>query len=140
MSSSIGVIYETKTGNTKTFVEYLEEAYPEVNFIVVEAGEDLTKVLECDKIFIGCYTWRNGKIPIKMKDLIILNRDALLEKSLFLFGSGITIYRNFCGAVDGMNTILESGRQIPNAKFELTFLPDEHSDNRARIDKFLGVV
>jgi flavodoxin I len=101
MSSVPILIYCSKTGNTKTFVEYIAN---KVDIWVADGfNVDITNY---DKIILGSYTWGNGKIPTEMKDFLIKNKDNFKGKRVYVFGSGYSIYPKFCGAVDGIIKIM----------------------------------
>lgn len=127
---NILIIYESLGGNTKTFVDWFLNVYgwnTDYNITVKtvrEMKENLTFFEEYDIIILGTYTWANGKIPVETKKFVIQEREKLRKSNLFLFGSGITIYANFCGALDNIEIILS--QSVPKIKFELTFLPEEH--------------
>lgn len=135
LGSKVLVVYESLSGNTKTFVDFIVKAYPNVNFIIKNTKDDLTNLGEYDKIIIGTYTWSNGKIPKNIKSFVISNRDVLINKPVLLFGSGITIYTHFCGALDNIQIILE--KDIPKIKFELTFIPEEHKEDLEMFNNFI---
>lgn len=139
------ILYESLTGNTRSFVDYLLDRLgwtPDVKIDVVTfsefAKEDHLKNLsKYDIIFLGTYTWGSGKIPTRVKRIIIQEREELMSTKVFLFGSGITIYANFCGALDGISTILDK-EDIPKIKYELTFLPEENLEGIKVLDGFLS--
>lgn len=124
------VLYTSKTGNSESFVDWFEDNYSSQFNIdsinLYRRKEELINFDKYDKIILGMYTWSNGKIPVEMKNILIRNREVFQDKVAFIFGSGITIYRNFCGAIDNCLIILE--RDIPLIKFELTFLPQEDEE------------
>lgn len=116
------LIYTSKTGNTKTFADFVQK-YNGV--IVGDYNSDITKH---NKILIGAYTWADGKIPKDLKQFIVDNKDNWKNKRVFIFGSGNTIYPKFCGAVDGIETILEDcGADIIGTfKFEQRFKEEDY--------------
>lgn len=133
-------IVESLTGNTMSFIEYIEETYGDkVSIDVFDPYTHLTeeRVKEYDKIMLGCYTWGMGRMPIEMKEFIIAYRDILLEQDVLLFGSGWTVYETYCWAVDGMNIILDE--KFPTIKFELRFDPKLESEAIETFEKFIGV-
>lgn len=135
MTSKILVIYNSQTGNTESFVDYLEDSYDH-DFKVVNLFNRRPKEEElrwADHILLGTYTWADGKIPAQFKQFVIDFSSLLGEKTLFLFGSGITIYPHFCRALDNIEIIL--GRTFPKIKFELTFIEEDNSDNIKIIKK-----
>lgn len=134
------VLYTSKTGNTESFVDWFEDTYANqfnIDSINLYRNKnlDLINFEKYDKIILGMYTWSNGKIPIEMKNIIICNREIIRNKVAFLFGSGITIYKNFCGALD--NTLIILDKKVPVIKNELTFLPQESKERTKRIRKMI---
>lgn len=131
-------IVESLTGNTMSFVQYMQEEYGDnIEVKVVSPKEDLSGVLPLyEKVMIGSYTWSHGKIPKKTKNFIIENRDFLLEKDVLIFGSGWTTYENFCGAVDGMSIILDE--KFEKVKFELRFDPEIEKEAILSLKRYLG--
>lgn len=141
------ILYTSRTGNTESFVDYLEDetlqdfSYETIN--VLDGDQDLEEsLIKADAVILGSYTWDNGRIPKEIKQIIIDNRSLLEQKTLFLFGSGITIWAHFCGALDNIEIILN--RAFPKIKFELTFIPEEHKKDikiiKREIDNFVNNV
>lgn len=133
------IVYTSRSGNTESFNDWFMTKYNNITaFNLLE--DDLTKLpgllSSTEDILLGTYTWDNGKIPKEMKKFVIDNREVLMKKTRLLFGSGITIYKHFCGALDNINIILES--DIPMIKFELTFLPNENGANMTIVKNILG--
>lgn len=133
-------IVQSLTGNTMSFIEYIQEKYGDkvsIDVVTPFSHIDDEKWGNYDKIMLGCYTWGMGKIPIEMKEFIIDHRDILLEQDILLFGSGWTVYSTYCLAVNSMNTILDN--KFPIIKFELRF--DEKLETEAikTFEKFIGV-
>lgn len=92
-----------------------------------------------DKVVIGSYTWGMGKIPLPMKQFVIDYRDSLLKfdkENLIVYGSGWSNYEHFCGAVDGISTILDN--KYEKIKYELRFDPSIELEAIETITKFLG--
>lgn len=122
---AIVIAIASLTGNTKTFVDFIKSNYPEQDFVVCEDfSEDLSSY---DRIILGSYSWGgSGKIPAKMKKYIIRNKDNFRNKDVLVFGSGNSVYPHFCGAVDGMKTIVDDcgGNIIGDIKFEQRFNED----------------
>lgn len=133
----IVAIVETLTGNTMSFIEYIEESYGDK--VSIDIFDPFTfnspNFDDYDKVLLGCYTWDLGKIPIEMKEFIIDYREDLLEEDILLFGSGWSVYSTFCRAVDSMNTILDN--KFPKAKFELRFDKDLEPEAIEILDRFI---
>lgn len=134
-------IVQSLTGNTMSFIDYLRQE--EGERIIVKTPRDFKKdksllsLLEiADKVMIGTYTWDNGKIPKPMKDFVIEHRELLILKQPLIFGSGWSIYENFCGAVDGISIILEN--KNPTIKYELRFNPSLETESLKTFMEFNG--
>lgn len=134
--SKVLVVFQTRSGNTRTFVDYILSSFPDSWIDVRLVSEEIENIESYDKIIIGTYTWANGKIPVAIKKFVIENREILMGKQVLLFGSGITIYKNFCGALDSIAIIL-GNQNLPKIKFELTFIPEEHEENIELLEKFI---
>lgn len=112
----------SKTGNTLTMLPFIKQH--------VEVDEDFilsSSIKDYDHIFIGTYTWGDGKIPKKLKQYLIENKDYFKGKKVFVFGSGNSVYPKFCGAVDGIVKIVtDCGADlIGTFKFEQLFRHEE---------------
>lgn len=119
------IIYVSLTGNTKTFVDYLiSKSNNEVDI-----GDLTTDISSYNRIAIGSYSWGNGKIPKRLKEYLISNKDNFKDKEICVFGSGNSIYPNFCGATNGITKILEDcgANIIGSFKFEQRFNENELS-------------
>ena len=132
------LVLSSNTGNTRTFVDFICKHGTES----IHICEDFNcNISDYDKIAFGSYTWGNGKIPSEMKEFLIDNHKDLKGKEVFIFGSGHSIYPNFCGAVDGISKICrDSGAIIKcSYKFEQRFIEEEYSpeelDNLASVIK-----
>lgn len=114
------LVLASNTGNTRTFVKFLDK---HCDFDLVIDDEFTLSPLPYDHIVFGSYTWGNGKIPKKMKQYLINHHKDLNEKNVFIFGSGISVYPHFCGAVDGIKKICsDSGSNVDGTyKFEQRF-------------------
>lgn len=131
-------IVESMTQNTMSFVEYAKNKHPEVDFVTRLPIEKLEadEVSKYDKIMLGAYTWGAGKIPKRMKEFIIENREILLTQDILIFGSGWSVYSTYCWAVDSMNVILEE--KYPKAKFELRFDESVEVEAVETLEKFIN--
>lgn len=87
------------------------------------------------KVIIGCYTWDTGRIPPQTKQFVIENRDALLQRNVLIYGTGWSIYERFCGAVDGISTILDN--KFPTIKYELRFDPSVEKEAVQTLKQFM---
>ena len=129
-------IVESLTGNTVSFLDYLKRTHGDIFEIMSPKDPKTSSCLESyDKILIGCYTWSYGKIPAKTKRFVIENRDVLLSKDVLIFGSGWSVYENFCGAVDNIGIILDE--KFTKIKFELRFDPKIESEALKKFENYL---
>ncbi|PEN61653.1 flavodoxin family protein [Bacillus wiedmannii] len=126
------LVLASNTGNTKTFVDFLKN---HSNQDVEVCTDFSASIEEYSQIAFGSYTWGDGKIPTKMKDYLIENKNHLKNKEVFIFGSGNSVYAKFCAAVDGMEKICtDCGANVTYTyKFEQRFneedlLPSERSN------------
>ncbi|MEK5205275.1 flavodoxin domain-containing protein [Bacillus sp. FSL R10-2789] len=119
------LVISSNTGNTKTFVDFLKE---HSNQDVEVCTDFSASIKDYRQIAFGSYTWGDGKIPTKMKNFLIENRDNLRDKELFIFGSGNSVYPKFCAAVDGIQKITSDCGAIVKGtfKFEQRFELNEH--------------
>lgn len=125
----------SNTGNTKTFVDFFKKHCEQE----IEVCEDLgSPLLQYDKIALATYTWGNGKIPDKMKQFLINNKENLKGKEIFIIGSGLSIYPKFCGAVDGIKKIVtDCGADVIGTfKFEQRF--NEGDFSKEELEKLIS--
>lgn len=110
------------SGNTKSFVDYLVNKY-EGDYTIISPTDFLENYKytqeSWDMVFLGCYTWGEGKIPENTKKAVIKHREWLYKQNLFIFGTGWTMYPHFCRAVDSIKIIV--GRKVKAIKYELNY-------------------
>lgn len=116
------LLYWSKTGNTQTFVDHFVsqsslpvDVYDMKRSPIISARD----VKKYSKIVIGSYTWGYGKIPEPVKSFIIDNVSAFQNKTVFLFGSGNSIYPKFCGAIDNIEVIMNDIESEVYAKVKI---------------------
>lgn len=133
------VIYETLSGNTRTFVDYLIGKY-KAEYVFCSPKEFEKNVYytteRWDAVFLGCYTWSEGKIPVKTKRATIAHRLWLSQQNLFIFGTGWTMYPHFCRAVDSLQIIV--GRECPHIKFELNYNMKQNRECDEEVASFMA--
>lgn len=115
MNSPILLVLTSKTGNTKTFLNFLQN---HLNKEIQVCEKFDVPVKDYNYIIFGTYTWGNGKIPKRMKDYLIANHKDLKGKEVFIFGSGNSIYPHFCRAVDNVEKICLDSGAIVRGKFK----------------------
>lgn len=100
------VIVSSLTGNTDTFVNYLDQkVIKNGGNIRVARPDDIIELQNYETIAFGSYTWKDGKIPKDIKDYILSNAHRLYGKRVIVFGSGNSIYPKYCMAVDSISKI-----------------------------------
>lgn len=121
------LVLASQTGNTKTFVEFLQR-HSEQNITVCSDFDESIK--DYNQIAFGSYTWGDGKIPTKMKKYLIDHQHELAGKDVLVFGSGNSIYPNFCRAVDSIAKICHDcgANVIRTVKFEQRWNENERDE------------
>lgn len=98
------LVYASMSGNTKKVADLIEQGLLETGATVCK--KDVSKFeesdfAEYDTIVIGTFTWGNGDLPKQMNHFYdLMNETDLSRKSFAVFGSGDTVFKHFCGAVD----------------------------------------
>lgn len=125
------LVLASQTGNTKTFVDFLQR-HSEQNITVCSDFDESIK--DYNQIAFGSYTWGDGKIPAKMKKYLIDHQEDLKDKEVLIFGSGNTIYPNFCRAVDSISKICKDcgANVIRTVKFEQRWNENERDEKDLR--------
>lgn len=123
------IIYQTLSGNTETCVPYLQKHF-ESDVIKLNKMRNDINFSKYDNILIGCFTWNDGKIPARIKRVIIENSKSFEGKNVLVFGSGNSIYANFCGAVENISKIMLdcNVKNLAKMPFEQRFHADEQVD------------
>lgn len=121
MTSKKLLVYYSMTGNTKAMIPFFEA----LNFDLI----DIRKVDSIDFepyefIAFGTSTWGRGLPPkpfFKLRDDIV----KIKGKSIGLFGSGRSEYEFFCGALDLLEELLQSGNNKIVFKYKYEGYPRE---------------
>lgn len=113
------MIYASNTGNTETFANWLKGSAD------IDVGTINSDISKYDKIVLGAYTWSVGLIPTLMKQFLIDNQKNFEGKKVYIFGSGNSVYRTYCKAVDSIDKIVtDCGAEVMwKVKFEQRFDP-----------------
>src|SRR5699024_12301014 len=95
------IVGNSKTRNTYMFIDYLKQ----FNNSIEEYRYNIRDYVDIDVsaydlIIVGTNTWGDGKIPSNCKEFIIRNATRYNKKCL-VFGTGNSIFLNFCGAEIG---------------------------------------
>lgn len=123
------------------FMEYLKQFNDNMDEFRFNISEDVDiDISPYDLIIVGTNTWGNGKIPPNCKQFVIDNA-LKYNKDWIVFGTGNSIFANFCGAVDGVCKILNdtSNNVLLTFKYEQRFNVDEvDSQKLKKIQTIIG--
>lgn len=120
------------SGNTKTIADLIEEGLVKNGASVHK--KNVASFLPIDFItyntfIFGTFTWGNGDLPKPFQRIYeYMNTIDLSGKNFAVFGSGDSVYKKFCGAVNILeNKIIEkNGHLLLNSlKIELRPKQDE---------------
>lgn len=98
------ICYLSYSGNTEEIAELLKAQLVENGYLVdmYIIGFDIVPDLSIyDKIFLGTFTWDQGRTPEDMKDFV--QEVGYKPENVYIFGSGDTQFGGdnlFCKAVD----------------------------------------
>ena len=133
----------SKTGNTYMFMDYLKKFNSGIKEYRFNIKEDVNiDISPYDLIILGTNTWGDGKIPSNCKEFII-NNAIKYKKDWIVFGTGNSIFANFCGAVDGVNKILnDTGNNVLYTfKYEQRFIEEDlDCDDKEKINKIVDTI
>lgn len=122
----------SKTGNTFTFIDYITKNISNnVDTIKVNYKDAPSVDLsDYDLIIIGSSTWGDGKIPKNCKEFII-SHATKYNKKWIVFGTGNSLFVNYCTAVDSIKKILEDtgNTVLETFKYEQRFNLDKLEDS-----------
>lgn len=125
----------SKTGNTYMFMDYLKKFNNNIDEYRFNIRESVDlDVSPYDLIILGTNTWGDGKMPKNCKQFVIDNA-LKYNKEWIVFGTGNSIFANFCGAVDGACRILSetNNKVLFKFKYEQRFNIDEMYDDELEI-------
>ena len=117
----------SKTGNTYMFMDYLKQFNNNIKTYKFNIKDEVNfDVSNYDLIIVGTNTWGDGKIPPNCKRFIIDNA-LKYKKDWIIFGTGNSIFANFCGAVDGICKILKDtdNNILHTFKYEQRFIEED---------------
>ncbi len=122
------VVYASMTGNTEEIANILSknlEAF-EVEQVEMEQA-DAANLLAYDGILLGSYTWGDGELPGEAEDFFNqLDEVDLTGKIVGVFGSGDTVYEQYCAAVDQFQEkVKERGATIVGEGLKIELSPDD---------------
>lgn len=130
----------SKTGNTYTFMDYIKQFNNDIEEYKFNIREKVNiDVGEYDLIIVGTNTWDDGKIPPNCKQFVIDNA-IKYNKNWIVFGTGNSIFRHFCGAVDGIIKILNDTNNniLESLKYEQRFIVEElNTEQNQKVNNIL---
>lgn len=116
------VVYASMTGNTEEIATLLANNLAEFDAQMFQMeNTDVSVITEYDGILLGSYTWGDGELPDEAQDFYDQLDDVdLTGKIVGCFGSGDTLYDQYCAAVDQLQekakergaTVMEDGLKI----------------------------
>lgn len=126
------LVVSSLTGNTKTFIDFIKR---NTSKEVIICDDFSINPDNYDSVILGTYSWGgDGRVPRKLKKYIQENSESLKRKNLFIYGSGNSIYPNFCGAVDRLTRyfLKYDTKVIGNFKFEQRFDESEFDESELK--------
>ncbi|WP_243387282.1 flavodoxin [Bacillus kexueae] len=124
------LIYTSMSGNTESIaqeiVNGIKRTGEEVEVLELFEVESLSLLSEYDGILLGAYTWGDGELPDEFIGFYEeLNDLDLRGKVCATFGSGDTMYPQFCAAVDLLEMKLrDRGATIVQQGLKIEFSPE----------------
>lgn len=111
------VVFGSTTGTTRILAQAVRKGLMQLGHDVIvrnARNQDPEELDQFDLLAMGCSTWENGELQ---KDFRLffeaVQRLDLKGKMACVFGPGHSSYRNFCNAVDVIETTLrEKGARI----------------------------
>lgn len=131
--SKIIMVFASMSGNTEDIADLIVRKLRDKGFEVdqEEMEEyDPEQLVEYDGIILGSYTWGDGDLPYEAEDFYeALNDVDLTGKPAAVFGSGDTVYPEFCEAVHTFERQLtECGAELVTKGLKIEFIPESEED------------
>ncbi|MEN0642659.1 flavodoxin [Alkalicoccobacillus gibsonii] len=139
--SKIVLVFASMSGNTEDIADLITGKL-RANGFVVDQEEmeeyDPANLTEYDGIIIGSYTWGDGDLPYEAEDFYTAMDDVDLSgKQAAVFGSGDTVYPEFCEAVHTFEKkLVECGAVLITEGLKIEFTPETEEDFQA-CDRFV---
>lgn len=124
LTSRKGLIYYTLSGNTLSMIEMLDTDDFEVIPLNRQTAGTID-LLQYDLLVIATSTFGDGELPKIFKRLVPQFRQ-LKGKEIALFGSGNSLFRHYCGALDLLENFLKRENRI-----RFTYKFEEYPTDRA---------
>lgn len=139
--ANVLILYVSSTGNTEIMAEtiagYLEYKEHDVHIKAFDFDPiDVKELEKYDLILIGTHSSDDGQIPFEAEDFYDELDEANLKGRLFgVFGSGDTVYDEFCLSIDLMGDKLEHlGAILIPERLKVDLTPDD--DDIQRCEQF----
>ncbi|TSB45587.1 flavodoxin [Alkalicoccobacillus porphyridii] len=134
--SKIVLVFASMSGNTEDIADLITGKLRDKGFEVdLEEMEDYDpeNLAEYDGIVLGSYTWGDGDLPYEADDFYEALGDVdLSAKPAAVFGSGDTVYPEFCEAVHIFERKLtECGTNLVTQGLKIEFIPETDEDFEA---------
>jgi len=116
------------TGNTEEIANILSEELEGFDVQLFQMyNMDASKITDFDGILLGSYTWGDGELPDEAQDFYDQMDDLDLSgKIVGCFGSGDTVYDQFCVAVDQLQEkAKERGATVVEEGLKIELAPDD---------------
>ncbi|SDZ82232.1 flavodoxin I [Thalassobacillus cyri] len=122
------------SGNTEEIADLIYSYLETDHNVEVKEIEDIdpASLLEYDCVLLGSYTWNDGDLPYEVEDFYEELEDIELSGIVAaVFGSGDSIYPQFCEAVHLLeNQLKASGAYIIVEGLKVEMTPDTEEDLR----------
>lgn len=105
----VAIAYLSYSGNTEETAELIQERLVSRGYSVdmhrigIDAPIDPSSY---DIVFLGTFTWENGRTPDEVKDFIL--EIGYKPNNIAVFGTGDTQFAYYCGAVDKLVHFFQS--------------------------------
>lgn len=105
----VAIAYLSYSGNTQEVAEFIQERLisrgcsVDMHRIGIDAPIDPSGY---DIVFLGTFTWENGRTPDEVKDFIL--EIGYKPNNIAVFGTGDTQFGYYCGAVDRLVNFFNS--------------------------------
>lgn len=101
--NKVAIVYISYTKNTKLVAESIKEYLVDSVKVDVFNFKDDFNLEEYDFVFLGCFTWDKGTIPVAYRRFLkkVLVENPINNQYFSVFGTGDTQWGNlYCRAVD----------------------------------------
>lgn len=133
------IIYTSMTGNTEEIAELLAEKLTSIQVVMIEMDEMKAEDFgQYDGFLFGTYTDGDGELPFDTEIFVdMLEETELKGKTGGCFGSGDSIYNDFCGAVDQLQElIIEKKMAAVASPLKIELSPEENDSDE--INRFIN--